>query len=338
MDRRIVDRRNISATEERLIVNNIFAVAPNVWRMKDVFVNVFIIESQEQPGWVVVDTGLKSSYAKIKNMIAEVIEPGAVPNAIIMTHGHFDHRGALQQLASEWRVPVYCHHMEVPYLTGKASYPPPDSTVGGGMMASMAFVYPKGPIDVQEFLRELPEDGKIQELPDWEWIHTPGHTPGHISLLRNKDGVLIAGDAVVTTKQESIFSVMSQKQVLSGPPKYFTSDWGAAARSVKELAALEPNVIASGHGCSLYGDEARKALHKMAREFWKLGMPESGRYVKEPALFNDEGPTYVPPRLTNYKLLAILGISSLLIAGLIVLNKQQKRPIWKRKFLKKPIW
>lgn len=335
MDRRIVDRRDISATEERHIVNNIFAVAPNVWRMKDVFVNVFIIESQEQPGWVVVDMGLKSSYAKIKNMIAEVIEPGAVPNAIIMTHGHFDHRGALQQLASEWRVPVYCHHMEVPYLTGKASYPPPDSTVGGGMMASMAFAYPKGPIDVQEFLRELPEEGKIQELPDWQWLHTPGHTPGHISLFREKDGVLIAGDAVVTTKQESIFSVMSQKQVLSGPPKYFTPDWGSAARSVKALAALEPNVIASGHGCSLYGDEARKALHKMAREFWQLGMPESGRYVKEPALFNDEGPTYVPPRLTNYKLLAILGISALVIAGLIVLNKQQKKPIWKRKFFKK---
>ena len=209
MDRRLVDQREQSATEERCIVNNIYAIAPGVWRMKDVFVNVFIIESQQQPGWILLDTGLKSSYAKIKNMIAEVMEPGAAPQAIILTHGHFDHRGALQQLATEWRVPVYCHHMELPYLTGKASYPPPDSTVGGGVMASMAFVYPSGPIDVQERLQELPEDGLVPLLPDWRWIHTPGHTPGHISLFREKDGVLVAGDAVVTTKQESIFSVMT---------------------------------------------------------------------------------------------------------------------------------
>lgn len=324
MDRRLVDKRHSSSTEEREIVTNIFAIAPGVWRMKDVFVNVFIIESGEQPGWVLIDTGLKSSYAKIKNMIAEVMEPGAVPQAIIMTHGHFDHRGALQQLADEWQVPVYCHHMELPYLTGKASYPPPDATVGGGVMASMAFVYPSGPIDVQEHLQELPEDGKVPSLPDWRWIHTPGHTPGHISLFREKDGVLVAGDAVVTTKQESIFSVMTQKRVMSGPPKYFTPDWGAAARSVKELAALEPNVIVTGHGHAMYGDEARKALHKLARQFWQLGMPGKGRYVSEPALFNDEGPTYIPPKRATYLLIKIMAATAI-VAVVYVLSKQRKK-------------
>ena len=325
MDRRMVDGRETSATHERHIINNIFAIAPGVWRMKDVFVNVYIIESQEQPGWVLVDTGLKSSYAKIKNLIAEVMEPGAVPQAIILTHGHFDHRGSLQQLDNEWRVPIYCHHMEVPYLTGKASYPPPDPTVGGGIMASMAFVYPNGPIDVQEYLRELPEDGTVPNLPDWKWIHTPGHTPGHISLFREKDGVLVAGDAVVTTRQESIFSVMTQKRVLSGPPKYFTPDWGAAARSVKELAALEPNVLVTGHGCAMYGDEARKALHKLSRDFWQLGMPEKGRYVREPALFNDEGPTYVPPKSPNYMLLRVIAATALVVIGYVLYKKRQKK-------------
>jgi glyoxylase-like metal-dependent hydrolase (beta-lactamase superfamily II) len=324
MDRRLVDRREQSATEEREIVNNIYVIAPGVWRMKDVFVNVFIIESQETPGWVLVDTGLKSSYAKIKNMIAEVMEPGAVPQAIILTHGHFDHRGALQQLADEWRIPVYCHHMELPYLTGKASYPPPDPTVGGGVMASMAFVYPSGPINVQEHLQELPEDHSVPYLPDWQWIHTPGHTPGHISLFREKDGVLVAGDAVVTTKQESIFSVMTQKRVISGPPKYFTPDWGSAARSVRELAALEPNVIASGHGHAMYGDEARKALHKLSRQFWQLGMPDKGRYVTEPALFNEEGPTYVPPKLPNYMLLKVVAATALVVIGYALYKKKQK--------------
>ena len=324
MDRALIAKRQVTADQEREIIGNVFAVAPGVWRMKDIFVNVYIIQNTDNPSWVLVDTGLKSSLPKIKRMIDEVIEPDAVPSAIIMTHGHFDHRGSLIQLAEQWKVPVYCHHMEMPYLTGKADFPPADPTVGGGMMASMAFVYPKGPIDATEFLKELPEDGTIPELPEWKWIHTPGHSPGHISLFREKDGVLVAGDAIVTTQQESIFSVMTQKKVLCGPPKYFTPDWGAAARSVKLLAKLEPNVITTGHGHAMYGNEARKALHKLARQFWSMGMPDKGRYVTEPALFNEEGPTYIPPARPNYLLIGVAAAAVLLITGLIIYKKRSR--------------
>jgi glyoxylase-like metal-dependent hydrolase (beta-lactamase superfamily II) len=325
MNRKLIEQREASATEERELSKNIYVVAPGVWRLKDVFVNVFIIQSVENNNWVLVDTGFKSSSAqKIKNFVAEVIKPGSAPAAIIMTHGHFDHRGALQQLSDEWNVPVYIHRLEMPYLSGKASYPPPDATVGGGMMAHMAFVYPKAPIDIQTHLFELPDDGTVPDLPEWKWIHTPGHAPGHISLFRERDGVLIAGDAFVTTKQESVLSVMSQKKAVSGPPKYFTNDWGAAARSVKALAALEPSVVASGHGPSMYGDEVRQGLHKLAREFWQLGMPKKGRYVKEPALFNNDGPTYVPPARVNYPLISIVAVTALAIVGLILYNKNKK--------------
>ena len=46
--------------------------------------------------------------------------------AIVMTHGHFDHVGALEDLAEEWDTPVDAHPLEHPYLDGKASYPPGD--------------------------------------------------------------------------------------------------------------------------------------------------------------------------------------------------------------------
>jgi glyoxylase-like metal-dependent hydrolase (beta-lactamase superfamily II) len=324
MNKALVDKREVSATEELEAGKGVFTVAPGVWRMKDIFVNVFIIQNRDATDWVLVDTGLKSSAAKVKKMAADIFGSTGKPAAIIMTHGHFDHRGSLQQLADEWGVPAYCHHMELPYLTGKASYPPADPTVGGGMMAYSSFLYPKSPIDVQEHLQELPENGTVPELSDWKWIHTPGHTPGHISLFRERDGVLIAGDAVVTTKQESVYAVMMQVEVLSGPPKYFTPDWGAAARSVKELAALEPNVIATGHGHAMYGDTARKALHKLARHFWKLGMPIKGRYVKEPALFNDEGPTYIPPSQNNLVYVRLAAAAALLLVGFYFYSKRKK--------------
>jgi glyoxylase-like metal-dependent hydrolase (beta-lactamase superfamily II) len=57
------------------------------------------------------------------------------PSAIVLTHGHFDHVGPLETLAAEWDVPVYAHPLEHPYLNGTTSYPPPDPTVGGGLMA-----------------------------------------------------------------------------------------------------------------------------------------------------------------------------------------------------------
>ena len=324
MNKILAESREVTATEERHLGNSVFFVAPGVWRIKDVFVNMFIIQNREGTNWVLVDAGLKSSAAKIKNTIKELFDSISSPSAIIITHGHFDHRGSLKQLADEFGSPVYCHHMEIPYLAGKASYPPADPTVGGGMMTYLSFIYPRGPIDVHDHLNELPEDNTVPALTDWKWIHTPGHTPGHISLFRDQDGVLIAGDAIVTTKQESIYGVATQVEIMSGPPRYFTPDWGSAASSVKELAALEPNIIATGHGHSLYGESARKRLHKLSKDFWVLGMPLKGRYVKEPALFTDEGPSYIPPARNNYLYIRLFAAAALLVVGYMIYSKRSK--------------
>jgi glyoxylase-like metal-dependent hydrolase (beta-lactamase superfamily II) len=325
MDQVKIADRKATATEEKEISKNVFAVAPGVWRMKDIFVNVFIIQNTEGTNWVLVDAGLKSSAQRIKKMAADIFGTVSRPSAIVLTHGHFDHVGSLQQLADEWGVPVYAHHLEVPYLTGKSAYPPPDPTVGGGMMTFLSPLYPRGPINIQEHLRELPEDGSVPEMPEWKYVHTPGHSPGHISLFRQSDGVLVAGDAVVTTNQQSVMSVMAQKRELNGPPKYFTCDWGAAARSLKKLVSLKPEVIATGHGHTFYGLEYRKELNKLSKHFWDLGMPSSGRYLSEPALTNEDGVMYVPPAKINYPLLATVAVTALALATFILYKQKQKR-------------
>lgn len=324
MNRTLVDRREASATEERVIGSNSWLVAPGVWRLKDIFVNVFLIQDREGTGWVMVDAGLKSTATKLRTLVAELFGKGSLPRAIVMTHAHFDHRGSLVELAEEWGVPVYCHHQERPYLTGQASYPPPDPSVGGGAMSLLSFAYPKGPIDASQYLKELPQDGSIAELEDWRWLHTPGHTPGHISLFREKDGVLIAGDAIVTTMQESLISVATQAKFVCGPPKYFTPDWGAAARSVKLLAALEPNVVVTGHGKAMYGDEVRKQLHKLAREFWQKGIPASGRYVKEAATFDEDGvATHIPKH--SGTMLKKVAVAAVLFTIGYLISRQRSR-------------
>ena len=145
--------------------SNVFSVAPGVWGRKDVFVNFYMIKDAGTNDWVLVDAGLKWSAPKIKEMASHLFGKNNRPKAIIQTHGHFDHVGSLKKLAEEWDVPVYAHQLEVPYLTGQSSYPPPDPTVGGGMMATMAFVYPKTPINIWKHIKVLPADGSYKPLP-----------------------------------------------------------------------------------------------------------------------------------------------------------------------------
>jgi glyoxylase-like metal-dependent hydrolase (beta-lactamase superfamily II) len=110
-------------------------------------------------------------------------------------------------------------------------------------------------------------------MPGWVWIHTPGHSPGHISLWRRSDRTIIAGDAFITTNQESAYAVALQRPEMHGPPMYYTADWEKARASVQRLAALEPELVITGHGAAMRGEEMREALHSLARTFDLVAIP-----------------------------------------------------------------
>jgi glyoxylase-like metal-dependent hydrolase (beta-lactamase superfamily II) len=301
-----------------------YSIAPGVWRIKDVFVNMYLIHNPSQNKWVLVDTGLKTSAGKIRKVAEHLFWPDSKPAAIILTHAHFDHVGSLRKLADEWDVPIYAHSLERPYLTGVSSYPPPDPTVGGGLMSLLSFLYPKGPIDVSDRLLPLPEDGTVPELPEWRYYHTPGHAPGHISLFRQRDRLLLAGDAFVTTDQESALSVLMQKRKMHGPPKYFTYNWISAERSVKTLADLEPEIAATGHGRPMAGEELRQTLHHLADNFRDIAVPHSGRYIDEPALVNYDGVQFTPPSKNKKLILAVAGITTAALVGFLMARNRRK--------------
>jgi glyoxylase-like metal-dependent hydrolase (beta-lactamase superfamily II) len=275
------------------------SLAPDVGRLRIGFVNVYLAGTPKagssRAAWVLVDAGLPMGAAQILSVASHRFGEDSRPAAIILTHGHFDHVGALEPLLAVWDVPVYAHTLELPFLTGRADYPPPDPTVGRGLMARLAPLFPERGLDLGGRVQPLPANGVVPGLPGWRWTHTPGHSPGHISLFRPADRLLLAGDAVTTTRQESVFSVAAQRQELSGPPAYFTIDWQKARQSVSTLAALGPALIGTGHGAPLRGRQAASRLTALARDFDSRARPRRGRYVTGPAVTDEHGVVALPP-------------------------------------------
>lgn len=257
-------------------------VRPDVYCYTDQIVNLmFIGHPGSKEGWVLVDAGMPGSAKELRKVAAERFGEGRSPAAIILTHGHFDHTGSLVDLLRDWPVPVYAHPAEAPFLTGQQAYPEPDVTVEGGLLAKISAIYPHEPVDIREVLQALPADGSVPHMPGWRWIHVPGHAPGQVALFRPSDRTLISADAFITVRQDSFYKVLLQKREVNGPPRYLTTDWQLAESSVRELAGLQPNAVAPGHGEPMAGEELQQGLQHLLANWSELAVPDYGRFVKD---------------------------------------------------------
>jgi glyoxylase-like metal-dependent hydrolase (beta-lactamase superfamily II) len=254
-------------------------VLPDIYSHTIQIVNICLVGNPEDKNYVLVDAGMPESADEIIAVTEERFGKDNPPKAIVLTHGHFDHVGAIVELIKYWNLPVYAHELELPYLTGKKSYPEPDSTVEGGMIAKMSPMFPNEPVQLGENVEALPSDGTVPHMPGFRWIHTPGHSEGHVSFFREKDRALITGDAFVTVKQEYLYKVLTQEQEISGPPRYLTTDWKAAKESVKTLEALKPSVAVTGHGLPMAGELLTESLQKLVSEFDQIAVPAYGKYL-----------------------------------------------------------
>lgn len=255
------------------------AVAQGVQGLRITFVNVFSI-ANSNGSWILIDAGVPFSEPLIRSWAAKHFN--SPPKAIVLTHGHFDHVSSAKELADKWGVPIFAHQLEFPYLTGEKEYPAPNAGSGGGLMSLLSPIYPRRPVDLGDRLRPFPSSetglSRLVEMPDWEILHTPGHTPGHVSFFRPQDRTLLVGDAFCTTKPESFFeAVLLQQPELHGPSAYFTSDWDAARQSVQHLAELNPTVVAPGHGKPLSGPNVSESLRTLAAKFDAISLPSNAK-------------------------------------------------------------
>jgi glyoxylase-like metal-dependent hydrolase (beta-lactamase superfamily II) len=271
------DFKPIPATS--ILNGHLEEVAPDLACLTVQIANLAYVGLPGEAGWVLVDAGMPGSADEIIARADKRFGANARPAAIVLTHGHFDHVGAIIELVRHWSAPVYAHTLEMPFLTGKSPYPDPDPGVEGGMVAKVSRFFPHEPIDLGSNVQPLPNDGSVPGMDGWRWIHTPGHSPGHISLFRDSDRALIAGDAFVTCRQDVLYKVLVQQLEINGPPRYFTPDWQASWNSVRALAELNPAMAVTGHGRPVEGAELTTGLRNLADRFDEIAIPEHGKYV-----------------------------------------------------------
>ena len=135
LNEKFMPMTSVSSGDVQIVKEDIYCLPVQI-------VNVIFIGSPKDEKWVLIDAGMPRSAEMIKRAAEEIYGPHHPPAAIILTHGHFDHVGALIELMEYWEAPVYAHIKEMPYLTGQENYPEPDYTVEGGMIAKISWMFP----------------------------------------------------------------------------------------------------------------------------------------------------------------------------------------------------
>jgi hydroxyacylglutathione hydrolase len=192
-------------------------------------------------GDVLVDAGGKPDTGRI---IKQLRDHKVTAHAL--THAHPDHQGASHAVCTKLGIPYWVHRDDVevaedPSLILKRQPPKPLNRLMYKMFAG-----PAHPVD-----RAL-EEG--DEIAGFQVLHTPGHAKGHVSLWRESDRVLIAGDVLNTAHP------FLMKRGLREPLEVFTPDVTENRRSIQRLAALEPELLLVGHGPPLRGSRELQDL------------------------------------------------------------------------------
>jgi len=223
------------------------AVAEGVHRVEDAYTNWFVLEDGDS--LTVVDTGFPRSWRSLEDLLQRLGRDRGSIEAVVLTHAHFDHMGFAERARRELGVPVYAHEQEVPVTRHPWRYDHERSRIPymlrhPGFDRAFFAMAAKGALWIKGLEQTLTYcDGDELNVPGRpRVIFTPGHTHGHCALHLPDRGVLLAGDAFVTYNP---YTASHGPQIVSGAA---TADSAEALRSLDALAAIDADVVLTGHG------------------------------------------------------------------------------------------
>ena len=224
-------------------------LARDVWRIPTApfdLINSFLF-ADDDGSLTLVDAGLKRADKKVLAALAGLGKAPQDVERIVLTHAHQDHAGGLAAIKDATGGTVHAHDRDAVYLQ-RGKPPQLDGTrLSGRVMNRTRGGF--GKVEVGETFQDgelLPIGGGLRV------VHTPGHSPGHVSLLHEPTGVLITGDA--------IFNVRG----LRYSPSLFCTDIALSRETADRLGELEYDVVAFTHGEHIT-DGAREAVRAFLR-------------------------------------------------------------------------
>jgi len=193
-----------------------------------------------------IDTGMPGNHEKIFNYLQNMLKskPEDI-KIIVITHHHVDHTGSLYELKKATNANVAAYKDEVGYISGKKPASGPVFMRIGNRIMTFFTSYRNVEPDMI-----LKEDDVVE---GYRVIHTPGHTPGSISLYNPDNRVIIVGDTLRFNGEK-----------VMGPPSMLVEDSEALKRSVEKISKLDCEVMLSGHGKPI-----TKNASELIKEYYK---------------------------------------------------------------------
>ncbi len=204
---------------------------------------------------LLVDAGMPGQLEPLRQACERAGVPLQRLTRVIVTHQDIDHIGGLPALLAgvDGPVEVLAHADDRPYIEGERR---PIKMDPARWAARLGELEPQRRAAIEALLADPPRARVDRTLADGERlpycggirvIHTPGHTPGHLSLYLERSRTLIAGDALV-----------SEDGVLQGPRPGVTLDMATALRSVGKLTGLDVERAVTYHGGLVERDVATR--------------------------------------------------------------------------------
>lgn len=144
--------------------------------------NCVVLWKDGQQACTVVDPGM-SAQEDVDQLLAFFREHGLTPDAILLTHGHFDHFWGVARLLAVYKVPVYLHPLDIDTM----------NNVTGSAHVAQSFSFLK-----HDFTTVDIADGDVITTAGtaWKVIHTPGHSRGGVCYYSAENSLLLSGDTL----------------------------------------------------------------------------------------------------------------------------------------------
>lgn len=233
----------------RRFVYSATEVLPGIFQVTHRGANVLVIVEKKI---ALIDTGLRESAHLILDFITDIGHSPNEVDLIILTHNHIDHMGGLEKIRQATGAKVAAHRLDI----GERVHPTAADARYKESLANIKSKLHSMFSVLQKDVDIILEGGEILDrMGGLEVIHTPGHTPGGISLYSEKYKMMMTGDLI-----------RKHGKTLLLPPKMVSFSLKDNLESIRKIADYDFEILCFGHGLPLTHDVKSRLQALLDRE------------------------------------------------------------------------